>query len=67
MGVSSRVLGKCCYLCNRLRIEQERVSVVLIRVVELGGLVDFAQVIASSSHNGTLISSLFIQTDSHAR
>ena len=47
MGVSSRVLGKCCHLCNRLRIEQERGSVVLIRVVELGGLVDFVQVIAS--------------------
>ena len=54
MGVSSRVLGKCCYLCNRLRIEQERGSVLLIRVVDLGGLVDFAHVIASSFHNGKI-------------
>ena len=37
MGVTTRVLlGKRSYLCNRLPIEQERVSVVLIRVVDDG-------------------------------
>ena len=54
MGVTTRVLGKRDYSCSRLPIEQERRSVVLIRVVGIGGLAVFAQVIGSSSHNGKI-------------
>lgn len=36
MGVSTRVLAELSYLCKRLPAEQERLSVVLIRVVGIG-------------------------------